>query len=155
VPHRLFVIFAVAVLAGCTSRTTSTIPSAAEAPRPFLEVSTQVREVFRQVAVDQKFGPEWWLRVEVVWKPDAQIEVNLERKPPGAGDFVVEANGLRCVMAREQKVYLKGARVDLLWAKESAVIDVSFPNRDGRDRLAAAEWLKSENAKRKIAAKTK
>jgi hypothetical protein len=111
--------------------------------------------VLRQIAVDQKLGPDWWVRMEVVWKPDAQIEVNLERKPPGPGDFSVEADGLRCVIRSDQKVYLKGARVELAWAKDGAGFDVSFPNRDANDRQAAAAWLKGENDRRKSTGNSK
>jgi Fe-S cluster assembly iron-binding protein IscA len=109
----------------------------------------------RQIAVDQKLGTQWWVRLDVVWKPDAQIEVNLDRKPPGPNDFVVEADGFRCVMSEEQKVYLKGSRVELFWTNEGAGFNVSFPNRDTNDKVAAAEWIKGENAKRKSAEKPK
>jgi Fe-S cluster assembly iron-binding protein IscA len=141
-------VFAFFGLAGCSPTTSTGVAPDPPKPAPFLEISSGARAVLRQIATDQQLGPEWWVRLEVVWKPDAQIEVNLDRKPPRASDLVVEANGLQCVMAVDQRDYLKGARIDLFTTNEGIGFDVTFPHRDSRDRQLAAEWLRRETAKR-------
>jgi Fe-S cluster assembly iron-binding protein IscA len=89
------------------------------------------------------------VRLEVVWKPDAQIEVSVVRNSQSGADHHVEADGLRVVMADSQKTYLKGARIALIELPVGIAFDVTFPNRDARDRELASQWLRSEQANRK------
>lgn len=137
------------LLAGCGQKaTTHIIPLPAESP-PIVEIEDDARDLLVRVARDQKFGNEWWVRLEVVWRKEAQIDVTVERQPPGPKDFFVEADGLHVVMPEEQKVYLKGARISLLQGKNGWAFDVTFPYRNDSERQSAAEWLLRETEKRK------
>src|SRR6476659_915140 len=108
---RVGFVVAAMLLAGCGQKaTTHIIPLPAESP-PIVEIEDDARDLLVRVARDQKFGNEWWVRLEVVWRKEAQIDVTVERQPPGPKDFFVEADGLHVVMPEEQKVYLKGARI--------------------------------------------
>lgn len=137
------------VIAGCSQKATTTIAPAGQRSKTFVELTPQARDGLRLIADKQNLGDNWSVRLEVVWKPEAQIEVNIDRKPPSDRDHVVNVDGLRVVMAEDQKVYLKGARVDLFWVKDGAGFDVTFPHRDERDRELASKWLKERDEKRK------
>lgn len=152
---RVRIAIVLVFLAGCQPKTTTTSTSVPAVPKPFVEVEPVAREVLIQIAADHKMGLDWWVRLEVVWKPEALIEVNVERKRPRATDFVVEADGLLFVMAEEQKTYLLGAHVSMRELKDGAAFDVTFPNRDGRERSLAHEWLERETARRKTTKGTK
>jgi Fe-S cluster assembly iron-binding protein IscA len=128
---------------------TTTIAPAGPRPTTFVEITAEARDGLRLIADKQNLGEDWSMRLEVVWKPDAQIEVTIDRKPPSDRDHVINTDGLRVVMAEDQKVYLKGSRVDLFWAKGGAGFNVTFPHRDERDRELASKWLKEQNEKRK------
>ena len=110
--------------------------------------SIHLRAFLLKIADDQRLGNQWWVRLDVVWKPDPQIEVNIEKTPPGPHDFVVESRGLLVVVSDNQKAFLKGAQVTLVGDGGLAAFDVTFPNRDESDRKLAAEWLQKEKAKR-------
>ena len=116
---------------------------------PFVEVTPVAKEVLVRVAAEQKLGPDWCVRLNVVWKPDPRIEVTLERHPAGPADAVHEANGLRVVMANDQTPYLKGARIDLIQEADRIGFDVSFPYRTDRERELANRWL-VEQAERRL-----
>ena len=58
--------------------------------------------------MDQKFGNQWWVRLEVVWRKEAQIDVTVEKNPPGPNDFFAEADGLHVVTPEEQIEYASG-----------------------------------------------
>lgn len=118
-------------------------------PRPVVEITPEARVWLNKIAADQKLGPDWWVRMTVVFREQPEIEVALDRATPRKDDVVVEADGLRCVMAADQKVYLKGARVDWIKGKTKAGFDVTFPHRDVRDEDRASEWLRQETAKQK------
>jgi Fe-S cluster assembly iron-binding protein IscA len=138
----------VVTLGGCSSEPPPTAVSVA--PKPVVEVSPAAERVLRQIAAEQKLAEPWYVRLSVVWPAEPQIEVHLDRTPPGADDFVTEANtGLRCVIAREFLTYLRGCRVELVEVANGAGFDVTFPNRDARDREAADKWLREETLKRK------
>jgi Fe-S cluster assembly iron-binding protein IscA len=143
-PSRVAPALLVATLAGCSPK-----PSAAPvSPRPFVKVTPIARQLLTKVAADQKFGPDWWVRLNVAWKPDARIEVTVEKDPPGLADVVHEADGVRVVVANDQAVYLKGALIDLVEEEKGWAFDVTFPHRTARDREAANEWLKTESARK-------
>jgi Fe-S cluster assembly iron-binding protein IscA len=143
---RATLIACLALVAGCGPKATTHVIQVPPTTRPFVEVEPKARELLAGIATEKKLGDEWCVKLEVVWKPDAQIEVNLERKA-GAKDFVVEADGLRFAMAADQKVYLKGAYISVSEVKGGVAFDVTFPNRDARDRQLAAEWLKQATTK--------
>ena len=142
-------ILLLAALAGCTPKPSATPTAVPSTPRPSVEVTPAARELLGQVAKDQKFGADWWVRLAVVWKPDAQIVVTVERDRPGPNDVVHEADGVRVVMPGDQVVYLKGARIDLVEEQKGWAFDVTFPHRDARDREAASEWLQKKAPKGK------
>jgi hypothetical protein len=140
---------AIVLLTGCDRKATShVIPVPAEST-PTVEIDDDARDLLVKVARDQKFANQWWVRLEVVWRKETQIDVTVEKNPPGPRDFFVEADGLHVVMPEEQKVYLKGARISLLRGKNGWAFDVTFPYRTDRDRQMAAEWLLRETEKRK------
>jgi Fe-S cluster assembly iron-binding protein IscA len=145
---RLAPALLLAALAGCTPRPTATSTAVPAAPRPFVEVTPAARELLWQVARDQKFGADWWVRLTVEWRPGAQVVLTVERNPPGPNDVAREADGLRVVMAGDQVVYLKGARIDLVQEEDRVGFDVTFPHRDAGDRQAANEWLRKASAKK-------
>jgi Fe-S cluster assembly iron-binding protein IscA len=151
-PSRLPPIVFLAALVGCSPKppaTPAATPAAAPAvSRPFVEVTPVARALLGKVAADQKFGADWWVRLNVVWKPDAQIVVTVEKDPPGPADEVHEANGVRVVMPGDQAVYLKGARIDLVEDEGGWAFDVTFPHRDARDREAANKWLRERSPKK-------
>lgn len=125
-------------------------PAVPVAPKPAVEVSPAAERVLRQIAAEQKLADPWYIRLSVSWQAEPQIEVHLDRTPTGPDDFVTETNtGLRCVMARELLPFLHGCRVELVEVPAGAGFDVRFPNRDAREREAAAKWLREEAAKRK------
>lgn len=136
-------------LAGCEQKATTYIISVPPDSSPIVEIEPDARNLLAQVARDQKFGPEWWVRLEVVWRKEAQINVTVEKHPPGPNDFFIEADGLHVVMPEDQRVYLRGARVSLLQGKSGWAFDVTFPYRTERERLMASEWLLRETEKRK------
>jgi Fe-S cluster assembly iron-binding protein IscA len=143
--------FAFVLLAGCSSKPTAEF---AQAPSPargraFAEIEPASARILAKLAEAQGFGPGWCVRLEVVWSPEAEIHVDLDRKPPGPDDFSVESEGLTVVMSNVQKEYLKGARVTYFEVQQGAGFDVTFPNRTDRDRELANEWLKAETSKRK------
>jgi Fe-S cluster assembly iron-binding protein IscA len=147
---RLLPAALLAALAGCSPKPAA-IPATAPAPtpaRPVVEVTSAARELLTKVAADQKFGPDWSVRLTVVWKPDAQIEVTVEKDPSGPADEVHEADGVRVVMARDQAAYLKGALIDLVEVPNGWAFDVTFPHRDAGDREAASQWLRERSAKK-------
>ena len=141
---RLFPALLLTALAGCTPKPSATPTAGPSTARPFVEVAPAARGLLGQVAKDQKFGTEWWVRLAVVWKPDAQIVVTVERDRPGPNDVVHEADGVRVVMPGDQVVYLKGARIDLVEEENGWAFDVTFPHREAGDREAANEWLKKQ-----------
>jgi Fe-S cluster assembly iron-binding protein IscA len=126
-------------------------PAAAPAAtKPIVEVTPAAERVLREIAAEQKLADPWYVRLSVTWQTEPQIEVHLDRTPPGPDDFVTEAaDGLQCVMARDLLPYLRGSRVELVEVKEGAGFDVTFPNQDAREREAASKWLREEAAKRK------
>ena len=130
------------LVAGCGPKAATHLISGPLSPRPFVKVDPFARDVLAHIAADQKLGPEWWVRLEVAWKPDIQIEVNIEKKRPGPNDFVVDADDLHIVMADEQKVYLRSALISMHEVKDGIVFEVTFPNRDAADRQRATHWLK-------------
>jgi len=143
-PLLLFIL-----VAGCSNKTSTPSTTAAlAATRPFLEIQPRAVDMLRRIAQSQKLGYDWYVRLQVVWKPTAKIEVQIDKKQPGRGDFTIEADGLKCVMAAEQKPYLKGAYVEVVQTNDTVYFDVTFPNQDDRDRATASEWLKTEEAKR-------
>ncbi len=142
------------LFAGCGPQATTHLISVPANPRPFVEVDPFARDVLTHIAADQKLGPEWWVRLEVAWKPEMQIEVNIEKKKPGPNDFVVDANDLHVVMAADQKAYLKGALISMHEVKDGIVFEVTFPNRDAADRQRASQWMKREAEKRRTAKST-
>ena len=137
------------LVAGCGPKAATHLISVPANPRPFVEVDPFARDVLTHIAADQKLGPEWWVRLEVAWKPEIQIEVNIEKKRPSPNDFVVDAGDLHIVMADVQKVYLRGASISMHEVKDGIVFEVTFPNRDAADRQRAAQWLKRESEKRR------
>jgi Fe-S cluster assembly iron-binding protein IscA len=145
-PSRLVPVLLVA-LAGCSPKPPATPSAVPTTPRPFVEVTLIARQLLTKVAVDQKIGPDWWVRLNVVWKPDARIEVTVEKDPPGPADVVHEADGVRVVVANDQAAYLKGALIDLVEEKSGWRFDVTFPHRTARDREAANQWLRERSAK--------
>jgi Fe-S cluster assembly iron-binding protein IscA len=146
---RLLPVILLAALAGCSPSPPPPAP-APVAPKPVAEVSPAAERVLRQLAADQKLAEPWYVRVALVWRGEPQIEVQLDRTPPGPDDVVTEAgNGLRCVIAREHLTYLRGCRVELVETRQGAGFDVTFPNRDAQDREAAKKWLREEEARRK------
>jgi Fe-S cluster assembly iron-binding protein IscA len=147
--YGLSIVFVWILVAGCESGRRTPAVSEAISPRPFVEVTPSAREILLRVAADQKLGPDWCVRLEVVFKPDARIEVNLDRQPAGKNDYQVEVDGLRVVMVDNQKTYLKGARIGLIESPNAFAFDVTFPNRDDRDRELASRWLHTESEKRK------
>jgi hypothetical protein len=137
------------LIAGCDRKaTTHVIPAPAQSA-PIVEIDDDARDLLVKVATDQKFAKQWWVRLEVVWRKDAQIDVTVEKNPPGRKDFCVEADGLHVVMPEDQKVYLKGARISLLRGKNGWAFDVTFPYRTDRDHQLATEWLLRETERRK------
>ena len=134
--------------AGCSPKPTTPAVAPASPPLPFVEVTPVAKEVLVRVAAEQKLGPDWFVRLNVVWKPDPRIEVTIERHPPGPGDEVHEANGLKVVMANDQTPYLKGARIDLIQETGRIGFDVSFPYRTDRDRELANRWLVEQAERR-------
>lgn len=144
------IVLAIALAAGCDQKATTHIIVVPVETSPIVEIEPDARTLLAQVARDQKFGPEWWVRLEVVWRKEAQIEVTVEKQPPGPSDFFIEADGLHVVMPDDQRVYLRGARVSLLKAKSGWAFDVTFPYRTERERQAASEWLLRETENRKL-----
>jgi Fe-S cluster assembly iron-binding protein IscA len=140
-------ILAVVLLAqtGCSPKPAATPAVVPSNPPPVVEVTPIARDVLVRVAAEQKFGADWWVRLRVVWTPGPEIEVTVERAPPGPADEVHESNGLKVALPRDQAVYLKGARVDLLKANRGAAFDVTFPYRTDSDRERANHWLLTES----------
>jgi hypothetical protein len=136
------------LLAGCEQKATTHIVSVPVESSPIVEIEPDARDLLAQVAGDQKFGSEWWVRLEVVWRKEAQIDVTVEKQPPGPNDFFVKADGLHVVMPEEQKAYLLGARISLLKSKKGWAFDVTFPYRSEREQQLASEWLDRETMKR-------
>jgi Fe-S cluster assembly iron-binding protein IscA len=148
-PRLLPIVLPIAALAGCAPKPAATPAAApAVAPQPFVEVTPVARQLLAQVARDQKFGPDWWVRLRVVWKPDAKIEVTVEKDAPGPADEVHDADGVRVVVDRDQAVYLKGVLIDLVGIENGWAFDVTFPHRDDRDREAANQWLRDRSVKK-------
>jgi hypothetical protein len=142
---------AAAMLVGCDHKATTHIIPVPPQSRPIVEIEDNARDLLVQVAGDQKFGKQWWVRLEVVWRKEPQIDVAVEKNPPGPKDFFVEADGLSVVMPEDQKVYLKGARISLLQGKNGWAFDVTFPYRNDREQQVASEWLLRETEKQKAA----
>jgi Fe-S cluster assembly iron-binding protein IscA len=145
---RLAPAILLAAVAGCSPKPPATPSAVPTTPRPFVEVTPIARQLLTKVAVDQKLGPDWWVRLNVVWKPDARIEITVEKDRPDPADAVHVADGVRVVVANDQAVYLKGALIDLVEEKNGWEFDVTFPHRTARDREAANQWL-SERSVRK------
>lgn len=116
-------------------------------PKPVVEIAPRAEQLLRQIAVDQKVAEPWWVRLSVTWHPDPFIEVHLDRKPPGPGDYETEARGLKVVMARDLLTYLRGSRVEFVETPEGGGFDVTFPNQDAGEREAAGQWLREQKAK--------
>ena len=88
---RLLAAIVVAAVAGCSSEPP---PRAVPVPpKPVVEVSPAAEQVLRQIAAEQKLAEPWYVRLSVAWRAEPQIEVHLDRTPPGPDDFVTEANG--------------------------------------------------------------
>src|SRR3954468_7210458 len=102
---RLAPALLLAALAGCSPKPAASPATVPAPPRPVVEVTPVARQLLTQVAADQKFGPDWWVRLSVVWRPAARIEVTVEKDPPGPADEVHEADGVRVVTARDQAAY--------------------------------------------------
>ncbi|MSR52586.1 MAG: hypothetical protein EXS09_04775 [Gemmataceae bacterium] len=145
---KCFLLF-IALLVGCSQKKSTPAIEPLPPIRPFLEVQPRALEMLRRIASGQKnLGDEWYVRLEVVWKPTAKIEVQIDKKAPGPTDFMIEADGLKCVMAIAQKPYLKGAYIEVVQSADKVYFDVTFPNQDEHDRAAASKWLRMENARR-------
>jgi Fe-S cluster assembly iron-binding protein IscA len=138
---RTSTLVAALLLAGCSQKPAATPNADPGRPPPFVEITPVAKDVLVRVAAEQNLGPDWWVRLNVVWKPDPRIEVTMEKKPPGPADVVHEANGLRVVMAADQTAYLKGSLIDLVQEADRVGFDVTFPYRTDRDRELANHWL--------------
>src|SRR5262245_64750569 len=74
---------------------TTTIAPAGQRTRTFIEITQEARDGLRLIADRQELGNDWSVRLEVVWKPESQIEVTIDRKPPSEKDHVINVDGLR------------------------------------------------------------
>jgi len=147
---RLAHVAVVALAAGCTSKSSPQVNK--PIPRPPIEVSHDARQVLNQIATEQKFGTDWWLRFDLVWRrPELQLEVHIDRKPPGENDVVYDADGVRCIVPRELTDYLKHVRIDWLNEEPKGRFDFSFDNQTPAEREAGRKWLQEEEERRKRA----
>lgn len=140
-------LFVVSLIPGCSQPPP---PQAVPVtPKPVVEVSPRAERLFRQIAAEQKLAEPWWVRLSLRWTPDPFIEVHLDRRPPGVGDYATDAGTLKVVMARELLTYLRGSRIEFVEEENATGFDVTFPNQDADERAAASKWLREETAKRK------
>jgi hypothetical protein len=97
---------------------------------------------------DTKLGKDWWLRLDLVCRPEPEIEINLTRTPPGPTDILTNARGVRCVFARELSTYLTGVRI--IWDENDkrGRFDVSFDDQTTAEHEASQRWLREQTAKR-------
>jgi Fe-S cluster assembly iron-binding protein IscA len=148
---RLAILLSTLLLAGCSSKPTQVYTPAPTppAPRPFIDIAPAAKILLEHFAAERKLGPNWHVRLVVDWTAEPEIKVTIERDPPGEGDHVVEAAGLKVAMPGDQKVYFKGAVITLDEARGKAWFGVEFFNRDERDIELASKWFKAEKAKRK------
>lgn len=132
---------------GCSSKPTPEVSLPYD--RPLIDLSHEAREVLPKIAKETKLGNEWWLRLDLVWKAEPQIEIHLTKKPPGPDDIIVDSKGVRCIFARELKTYLTGVRI--LWEENpnGAGFDISFDDQTTAEHEASQRWLRAEIAKRK------
>jgi Fe-S cluster assembly iron-binding protein IscA len=148
---RLLIAGSLTALAGCTSPSTPLITK--PLPKPPIEVSPVARQVLQQIATEQKLGDDWWLRFDLAWRPDAQIEIVMVRERPAETDLVYDADGIRCVIPKELTAYLKNVRVEWIEEKPKGRFDVSFANQSSAEREAGRRWLREQEEQRKAAAK--
>jgi len=141
-----FVCFVVPSM-GCTSKSTPVISK--PIPKPPIEISTEARQLLRQIAVDQKLGDNWWLRLDLVWLPDAQIEIHMVRTPPTETDVVYDVDGIRCVVPDELTTYLKHTRIVWIEDEPKGRFDLSFENQSSAEREAGRQWLREQEERRK------
>jgi|GEM_PF-6785981 len=150
---RLIIVASLTALAGCTSQSTPQISK--PLPKPPIELSADARQVLKQIASEQKLGDDWWLRFDLVWRPDAQVEITMVRERPGETDFVYDADDIRCAMPKELTTYLKNVRVEWIEDKPKGRFDVSFANQTSAEREAGRRWLRDQEERRKAAPKGK
>jgi Fe-S cluster assembly iron-binding protein IscA len=143
---RLALVSMVALAAGCTSKSSPHIGK--PVPRPPIEVSAEARQVLNQIASEQKLT-DWWLRFDLVWRPDPQLEVHMVRTPPGENDVVYDADGVRCIVPKELTDYLRHVRVDWLNQEPKGRFNFSFDNQTPAEREAGRKWLKEQEEQRK------
>jgi Fe-S cluster assembly iron-binding protein IscA len=138
--------FVVIALIGCSSKPTPEVSQ--PYVRAMIDLSPEAREVVSKIATDTKLGKDWWLRLDLVWRAEPEIEINLTRTPPGPDDIVTDSKGVRCVMARELRTYLTGVRV--VWEENDkrGRFDVSFDDQSTAEHAASQRWLREETAKR-------
>ena len=145
----LLIATSLTALAGCTSPSTPQVIK--PLPKPPIEVSPLARQVLQQIATEQKLGDDWWLQFDLVWRPDAQVEITMVRERPGETDFVYDADGIRCAMPKELTTYLKNVRVEWIEDKPKGRFDVSFANQTSAEREAGRRWLREREERRKAA----
>jgi Fe-S cluster assembly iron-binding protein IscA len=135
------------LVVGCSPKAEVSVDDAPA--RPHVEVTARAQQALRLLAASQGLGQKWWVRLSLVWRDPPDIEVHIDREPPGPNDFEFDGGGIRCVMANELKVYLKGAQVDWFEVQEGGGFDVTFDNQDDRDREASGAWYRAELARRR------
>ena len=107
----------------------------------------------KQIASEQKLGEEWWLRLDLVWQPDAQIVIQMVRERPGDADVVHDADGIRCAMPRELTTYLKGVQIEWIEEKPKGRFNVSFDHQSSAEREAGRRWLREQEERIKAVGK--
>jgi Fe-S cluster assembly iron-binding protein IscA len=148
---RLAFVAVAGVAVSCSPKSTPEVSR--PIPKPPIELSPDARQVLKQIASEQKLGDDWWLRFDLVWRPDAQVEITMVRERPGESDFVYDADGIRCAMPKELTSYLKNVRVDWIEDKPKGRFDVSFANQTSAEREAGRRWLREQEERRKAATK--
>jgi Fe-S cluster assembly iron-binding protein IscA len=145
----LLIVTSLTALVGCTSPSTPQVSK--PLPKPPIELSADARQILKQIASEQKLGEDWWLRFDLVWRPDAQVEITMVRERPGETDLVYDADGIRCTMPKELTTYLKNVRVEWIEDKPKGRFDVSFANQTSAEREAGRRWLREQEERRKAA----
>jgi Fe-S cluster assembly iron-binding protein IscA len=138
-------VFLIAILVGCSAKSTPEVSR--PYVRPMIDLSAEAREVVAKIATETKLGNDWWLRLDLVWRSEPEIEINLTTSPPGPNDTVTDSLGVRCVLARELKTYLTGVRI--VWDENNkrGRFDVSFDDQTTAEHQASQRWLREETAK--------
>src|SRR5262245_15860993 len=143
------IVASLTALAGCTSPSTPQVSK--PLPRPPIEVSHEARQVLQQIVSDQKLGDNWWLRFDLMWRPNSQIEIHIVRTPPTESDFVYDADGIRCAMPKELTTYLKNIRVEWIDEQPKGRFSVSFDNETPAEFEAGRQWLQEQAQRRREA----